>query len=196
MDVRTERTLRSLQAALLALAKERPLESITVSDIVAEANINRSTFYQHYSDKETLLADALDTATDDAGAQLPDIEGPIDEPPAALFSYLEHLEENAELYRRVLGAHGSAAVSARLRDRIHAIVLDAVTKSRVDDFDGIPIDVVAAGIAGSALSVIEAWLSRDPLPPAATAADWVWRVLIGPVAPGQWPGARTSTVAP
>ncbi|MCW4385995.1 TetR/AcrR family transcriptional regulator [Salinibacterium sp. SYSU T00001] len=184
MDVRSERTLRSLQAALLALAKERPLEAITVSDIVAQADVNRSTFYQHYSDKETLLADALDAATEDAGARLPDIDAPLEEPPAALRHYLEHLEENAELYRRVLGPGGSAAVAARLRGRIHSIVLEAVARVGAPGFEGLPLDVVAAGIAGSALSVIEAWLARDPLPSADTATEWVWRVLIGPV--GVW----------
>lgn len=179
MDVRTERTLRSLQDALLALARERPLDAITVSDIVARANVNRSTFYQHYSDKETLLADAIDTATGDAGARLPEIETPLDGPPAALLDYLTHLEENAELYRRVLG--GSTTVAARLRDRIRTIVLDAITKAGAPGFEGMPLDVVAAGITGSALGVIEAWLNHDPLPPAATASEWVWRVLIGPV---------------
>jgi AcrR family transcriptional regulator len=183
MDVRSERTLRSLQAALLALAKERSLDAITVSDIVARANVNRSTFYQHYSDKETLLVDAIDTATEDAGARLPTIESPLDEPPAALFEYLEHLEENAELYRRVLGASGSTAVATRLRERIRAIALDAITNAGAPGFEGLPFDVLAAGIAGSALGVIEAWLARDPLPPASVASDWVWRVLIGPVRP-------------
>lgn len=181
MDVRTERTIRSLQAALLELARERSLDAITVSDIVSRANVNRSTFYQHYSDKETLLLDALDTAAGDAGASLPELVGPLDGPPAALHSYLEHLEENAELYRRVLGANGSPVVAARLRDRIHGIVRDTLTRVGAPGFEGLPVDIVAAGIAGSALGVIEAWLEREPLPSAATASDWVWRVLVGPV---------------
>ncbi|WP_403021503.1 TetR/AcrR family transcriptional regulator [Salinibacterium sp. GXW1014] len=181
MDVRSERTLRSLQDALLALARERPLDAITVSDIVTRANVNRSTFYQHYSDKETLLADAIDTATGDAGARLPAIEEPLHEPPTALLDYLRHLEENADLYRRVLS--GSTTVAARLRERIRAIVLETITDVGAPGYAGMPLDVVAAGITGSALGVIEAWLARDPLPPAGTASDWVWRVLTGPVTP-------------
>lgn len=180
MDVRIERTRRSLQDALLALARERPLEAISVSDIVARANVNRSSFYQHYSDKDSLLADALDSATDDAGAHLPDLAEPTEAPPEALLMYLAHFEENVELYRRVFGEHGSAAVAARLRTRIRGIVVEALTRVDASGFEDLPIDVVAAGIAGSATGVIEAWLAIDPLPSPETAANWVWRVLMGP----------------
>ena len=180
MDVRVERTRRALQEALFTLARERPLDEVTIADIAARAGVNRSTFYQHYSDKETLLADALDATAEAAGAALPGLVEPPHEPPQALFAVLEHFEENADLYRRVLGAPGSAVVAARLRRRIEMIVSDGVVKSGTRAFEGLPLDVVAAGIAGSALGVIEAWLARDPRPPAAIAAVWVWRVLLGP----------------
>lgn len=181
MDVRTERTLRALQDALLALARERPLDAITVSDIVARAAVNRSTFYQHYSDKETLLVDALDAVAEAVGATLPAEVPPLDQPPTALTAYLEHLRDNADLYRRVLGDHGSAAVAAHLRARIRSLVTDAVAQTGAPGFGGMPVDVLAAGLTGSALGVIEAWLARDPLPPVVTAVDWVWQVLMGPV---------------
>ena len=60
MDARVVRTRRSLQESLFALARERPLEELTVADIVQRAGVNRSSFYQHYADKDTLLADAID----------------------------------------------------------------------------------------------------------------------------------------
>lgn len=184
MDVRVERTRRALQDALFALARERPLEEVTVADIVSAAGVNRSSFYQHYSDKETLLADALDAAAERAGAALPDRPVPLHGPPQALFDYLAHFDANAEIYRRVLGPHGSAVVMARLRSSLEAIVREAVTRSGTRAFEGLPLDVVGAGIAGSALGVIEAWLSRDPRPSVETAAEWIWRVLVGPG--GSW----------
>ena len=180
MDVRVERTRRALQEALFELARERPLDEVPVAEIAARAGVNRSTFYQHYSDKETLLADALDATAEAAGAALPEFIEPLSDPPQALVAFLQHFEENADLYRRVLGSPGSAVVAARLRRWIETIVGVGVVKSGTRAFDGLPLDVVSAGIAGSVLGVIEAWLARDPSPPAATAADWVWRVLRGP----------------
>ena len=139
----------------MALAGERPLEDITIGDIVAAADVNRSSFYQHYSDKETLLADALDSAAEEAGAMLTVDEEPGEAPPQALVTYLEYLERNAELYRRVLGEYGSPVASARLRARIELIVIEGLTRFGGAGFAGLPVDIVAAGITGSALGVVQ-----------------------------------------
>jgi len=180
MDPRASRTRASLQAALLALAREHELDEITIADIVERAEVNRSSFYQHYSDKEALLAEALEAEVDELSGTIRTSPPTVDDDvPAELVLYLAHIADNAAVYRRVLGDHGSALVAARLRGQIEHIVRDAVATARPDAFTGVPLDVVAAGIAGTALGVITAWLMRDPVPPIDTAADWLWRVLIG-----------------
>lgn len=179
MDLRVERTRHSLQDALFDLARERPLEELTVADIAHRAGVNRSSFYQHYSDKDTLLADALDTAVEQAGTFLPEEITAPDGPQRALLAYLRHIDERADLYRRVLGRHGSAAVAARLRDRMEAVARQGLARMGTQTLDGMPLDVVSAGIAGSALGVIEVWITRDPRPSIEIAANWVWRVLAG-----------------
>ncbi|MGO4103400.1 TetR/AcrR family transcriptional regulator [Leifsonia sp. YAF41] len=185
MDVRVERTRRSLQQALLALAQEHPPGDITIAGIVERAGVNRSSFYQHYSDKETLLADALDMVESEAGAMVPVFDGPLPEhPPADLVAYLQHFETNAALYRLVLCEGGSSVAAGRIRARLESAASAGVAASGSRAFDGLPPDVVGAGIAGSALGVIAVWLDREPRPPVETAADWVWRVLIGPGLPG------------
>ena len=181
MDTRVERTRRSLQQALLELARESALDDITIGDIALRAGVNRSSFYQHYSDKETLLADALDAAELEAGAPIPAFNGALPfHAPADFVAYLAHFETNAELYRIVLGERGSSVASARLRARFASVASAGVLSSGSRAFDGVPLDVVGAGIAGSVLAVIEAWLSSDPRPSVETAAEWMWRVLVGP----------------
>ncbi|ALJ18675.1 TetR/AcrR family transcriptional regulator [Microbacterium sp. No. 7] len=180
MDPRVARTRRSLQLALLELARERPFESITVGDIAERAGVNRSSFYQHFSDKEVLLADALDAIIEEAGSHVPVAPDTLDAPPAALFGYLEHVDANAALYRMALGEHGSATVMKRLRERIGILVRERVDATGPGTpFEGLPVDIVAAGIAGSALGVIRAWLDRDPRPSPRTAAAWVWQMMLG-----------------
>lgn len=183
------RTRASLQDALLELSRERSLDEITVADIADRAGVNRSSFYQHYSDKDMLLADALDAAVEETGARLAMLSGPITGPPEELLLYLEHIEQNAALYRRILGDHGSALVTARVRDRIERVAMEGISHADATGFDGVPIEVVAAGITGSALGVVRAWLEREPRPSVETAAGWLWRVLLGPG------GAWTTTPA-
>jgi AcrR family transcriptional regulator len=176
MDPRVARTRRSLQESLLALARQRSLDDITIADIVERAGVNRSSFYQHYADKDTLLADALEEALGEVSA--PIVPDPEFRMPPALLAYLQHLADNAALYRRVLGPHGSALVANRLRARVRQIAQQHLEAG--DAIEGLPADIAAAGIVGSALGVVTAWIALDPLPPAEVAADWVWRTLLGP----------------
>lgn len=192
MDPRIARTRQSLQAALFELARERDLDDISIADIAERAGVNRSSFYQHYSDKDTLLADAIDAVAEDSGADLPEFREITSEAPPILVGYLRHVEENAAVYARIFGAHGSPVTVARLRSRIQAIAAAAVATSPANDLDDIPPDIQAAGLTGSVLGVLESWLNLDPRPPVETAVSWLWRILLGPI--GRDP--RGSATAP
>lgn len=50
-----ERTDRDITNALLNVMDQKAFEKITVQDILDEAMVNRSTFYQHFSDKYAIL---------------------------------------------------------------------------------------------------------------------------------------------
>ncbi len=61
MDARVRGTRDALGDAIVALMHEKPFESITVQHVLDRANVSRSTFYAHYSDKNDLfLSDADD----------------------------------------------------------------------------------------------------------------------------------------
>ncbi|WP_062307471.1 TetR/AcrR family transcriptional regulator [Demequina subtropica] len=178
MDVRIVRTRRRLQEALVALASERGLDDISVSDIVAEAGVNRSTFYQHYSDKETLLADALDAVAEEAGAGMSGlILGAA--PPEPLVRFLEHVEAHADLYRRVFTEPGYGAVLTRLRLRSREAIRDLAPDVDEISRKRLPVDVVAAGLTGLVLGVVGEWLLAEDRPPAAEAAGWIWSIVLG-----------------
>ena len=50
MDLRIEKTERSIVRAFLKLRAEKPLEKIRVKELCEKAEINKSTFYAHYRD--------------------------------------------------------------------------------------------------------------------------------------------------
>lgn len=185
MDPRVARSRTQLQDALMALAREFRLDEITVADITAKAGVNRSTFYQHYADKETLLAHALQEAVDAMATDLLDTGHPEDDlrMPAQLMSYLVHIQDNAALYRRVLGDHGSGLVESQFRQHIGVIAANLIDELLPEGVSPIPVDVIGEGMAGTALGVVTAWLRRDPLPPAEVAAEWLWPMLVGWLAP-------------
>jgi AcrR family transcriptional regulator len=59
VDRRVRRTRDRLGDALVALVQEKAFEEITVQDVLDRAGVGRSTFYEHYKDKDDLfLSDA------------------------------------------------------------------------------------------------------------------------------------------
>ena len=58
-DRRVRRTRAALREALLALMTEKGYEAVTVQDLIDRADIGRSTFYSHFTDKTDLLHDML-----------------------------------------------------------------------------------------------------------------------------------------
>lgn len=61
---RVQFTKNALREAMIELITEKPLTSITVKDVCARADINRSTFYLHYKDVDSLLVEVEDYAID------------------------------------------------------------------------------------------------------------------------------------
>jgi len=55
LDPRVKRTRQLLQQAFFDLVREKTLDSITVQDIAARAEVNRATFYAHFEDKNALI---------------------------------------------------------------------------------------------------------------------------------------------
>ena len=55
MDIRIKKTKKAIADAFLTMASQKPIEKITVTDIIKEAQINKSTFYAHYHDIYDLM---------------------------------------------------------------------------------------------------------------------------------------------
>jgi AcrR family transcriptional regulator len=182
VDPRIAKTKLRLQEALFELVSERGIDDVSVGDIADRAGVNRTTFYLHYSDKETLLADALDLVAARSGAHLDEIDPESAEPPLALVEFFAHVDDYAGLYRRIFTEPGYGAALARLRG--HAV--DAIEHRVALVPGGVPIDApvtfISAGIAGSILGMIGAWLESEARATPADAARWAWAVVPRPPA--------------
>ena len=58
-DRRIQKTEALLRDALAALVREKPYDDIVVKEILARANVGRSTFYTHFRDKDELLLSGI-----------------------------------------------------------------------------------------------------------------------------------------
>lgn len=64
VDRRIMRTRQSLKDAYISLINEKEFSAISITDIVNRSNLNRSTFYAHFQDKEDLLSSMINELID------------------------------------------------------------------------------------------------------------------------------------
>lgn len=181
-DPRARRTRAQLMAALVELATHRDLDEISISELAAEAGVNRATFYLHYSDKEGLLLDAISEVTEEislgaaaaSGEELID----ADQAPSHTLTFFAELDRHAALYRRVLGPAGSPAVVAHLRDGIQGAITEEMHHRSAGRIDDRSISRVGAFVAGGVIAAATTWLDDDDRPPADEEAAAVWRMVL------------------
>ena len=159
-DARVVRTRAALHRAATRLASERAVSAITVSDLAAEAGINRATFYKHYmSPNEALAAPLRD---DLAVVRARDVSGA-----ASLATVIEtllgdtfdHIARFTDVYATAVEQPLDGVVSNVLSEHF----TDAVTRF-MESHDGAVVAFesdpaltarfIGSGVAGT----VEAWL--------------------------------------
>jgi AcrR family transcriptional regulator len=156
------------RAALLRafgdLVTTRRYSELRIGDIVERAGVGRSTFYEHFSGKDGILAASIRgpfSALVDSTVRSANT--------AELVALLEHFWHNRAIARGVFMGPVRAKVSAVLAQMIEQ-QLDAAGKGRATRLL-IPARLVAAQLAESLLAPITAWLTGVAHCPAITLAD-------------------------
>ncbi len=112
---RVQFTKNALREAMIELITEKPLTSITVKDVCARADINRSTFYLHYKDVDSLLVEVEDYAIDYINLRFSSPEHAFDE----LAAFLNHLKATPRVYKLFFalgGERGDPRFNRRLQE--------------------------------------------------------------------------------
>lgn len=127
------RSRKLINDALADLLAEKPLEKITVTDVVRRADINRGTFYAHYRDIPDVV-DHLIQQTFSAirDAMLANLPAPADLGSALLLAIQAFLEEDLDFYRKLLN---SSAFNV-MQEQLVAVVLEFMLEYKDQFFDG------------------------------------------------------------
>ena len=150
-DPRRRRTRQDLLAAFFSLVLSRRYHEIRVADVLARSGVGRSTFYEHFSNKDALLSASL--------------EGPFQilaklvRPEAdanRVQAILEHFWDNRALARSLFQGAALRIVRRTLVGHVEA-ALDRDQRSRLR----IPVRLAAHSLADGMFSPITAWLSGE-----------------------------------
>ncbi|MEO3856880.1 TetR/AcrR family transcriptional regulator [Acrocarpospora sp. B8E8] len=171
-DRRVRRTRQTIQRAMVELMLDKGYDKVTVTDIIDRADVGRSTFYAHFTDKRDVLFSNLGEL--DFLRPSPQGEGPLFSFGLAMF---EHVAEQGPLVRALLGSKGGGVVMARA-EQILAAVVRAELQAR-GAIASARLDLVVTGVVGAFMAMLRGWLDGEV---TATPAelDTAFRAFVTP----------------
>ena len=149
VDRRVRKTKAQLRAGLARLMQKKSIKEITVKELVDEVDINRSTFYLHYSDIYQML-ESIENELMDEIAQVIE-EHPLDlVKNGSSYPMIEHiftiLDNNKDICIALLGKNGDT------------VLRQLSGKFAADNHD---VEYVYAFCLNGCVGMIKAWLSSE-----------------------------------
>ena len=160
-DRRSKRTRQMLGSALTELMLEKQYDAITVQDILDRANVGRSTFYAHYSDKEDLLMSEIERVIHllagytahsghGQGRLLPSLE------------FFRHVQEQRRLVQAFIWGRGAEMLMRDFQIQVSkAVEQNLHSLTGQESADSIPLSVLANFVASTFLMLLRWWFEDD-----------------------------------
>lgn len=179
-DRRVRKTKLALRNALAKLMIEKRIQSITVKELCEKCDINRGTFYLHYTDVPDLLykieAELLEQMEELlSGFSLlqvtPDKQNPV------LYVIFSYLAENADICRVLLSENGDIAFVEKVKDVVRHKFMDEwsrrfpMTKNDKSDF-------IYNFIVSGSIGVLQKWLVEPSSYTPAAMAELIEAIVV------------------
>ncbi|MFD0679662.1 MULTISPECIES: TetR/AcrR family transcriptional regulator [unclassified Paenibacillus] len=167
-DRRIHRTRSTILDAFVSLIFEKGFPSISVKDITANADINRSTFYAHYQDKFDLLDKLIKEKLEELSHLIhPTPSSPIaysgnfDEPDPFFILLFTHLTENQRFYKAMLFKLEPEVFTVKMYEVIRESFYARIANMKMERKLSVPMDILLNYSSSSVMGVILNWIN-DP----------------------------------
>jgi AcrR family transcriptional regulator len=160
-DLRSRRTRRWLQEALIVLMKEKSFREIQITDITDRAQVSRPAFYLHFHSKEELLLSHVDVVFEEFQTELSSevAAGQIDRKKFSIMLF-KYWERYAQTLRMVIQAENPDIFLQRLKEYVRAIMKEIAAKTRKPAIDPRLQELVVGYVAGGAYMLLTQWISN------------------------------------
>ncbi len=165
-DRRSDRTRDEIKSALTTLVFANGFENVTVQKIIHEAGCARSTFYEHFGNKD----DVLRACMEQFFSVIADCVQCPDEP-EALRRVLDHLWQNRRLADPIFTGQARVVLARQQADLIE-IRLRTLADGRPL---ALPSRLAAIQIAEAQLALIDSWLRGRAFSPVKQLAAGIQR---------------------
>ncbi len=156
-DRRVRYTKMVLKESFISLLKQKPVNKITIKEICEGADINRATFYAHYSDQFDFLHQIENELIDDINRYLAHYSfgATNDESLHVIETIMKYIKENGELCAILLGDSGDIAFQKQIMMIVRNLSVAEWAKNTVGE-DG--TEYIYSFLTSGCIGVIQKWL--------------------------------------
>ncbi len=154
-DLRVVKTKKNLYNGLLLLMKDTSFEDLKVSDICSISLVNRSTFYDHFSDKYELLAALINDLEEELSVKLENnksFESVKDYYMSMIEILFQHISDNIDIYSSVIKTNNNGIASDMFKEAILKDVRKTLENSSIKNVN-IPNDIISLFYVSAVISV-------------------------------------------
>jgi AcrR family transcriptional regulator len=167
-DRRYVRSRRMLHDAAISLIEERGIDGFNVSDVTDRADLNRSTFYSHFKDKNDLVhfceveffdelsdieAEMADVSPEELGMAYIGLK-----PLQPLVDIFEFLGKHSGLLNALIGPNGDIGFERRMLDTVCNTIVDRVLSPKYKENRTKMVDYYVAYFSHASLGVVRTWI--------------------------------------
>lgn len=160
-DRRVIKTKRAIKNALMHLLNDRDINDITISDIAAQADINRKTFYNYYSGVHEVIDEMEDEIISHVDEALTDIDF-IDnlENPYLIFEKLTSvISTDMDTFGYLLGMNTNVGLLSKMVDLLKAKVKSVILP--VVELDELRLNLMLEFMITGMVAVYKRWFNSD-----------------------------------
>lgn len=161
-EKKRELTRNKIVNSFIEVSKEKGVEGVTVSDIIKKAQINRSTFYRHYTDKidlEEQIEDQIIGEIKAANSDLKETDNKDIESAAKKFIYrfLTVIENNQPVLEVMISENGDIRFPIKMLKFFSEMVV-STTNVFAHDMSSKDKKLFSAFNASTALGIVVFWI--------------------------------------
>lgn len=161
-DRRILKTKKAIYEALVELMQKKKLNSITVTELAAQADINRKTFYTYYS----TVNDVLDEGINELITSLKDLLCAMSEDynmfsPQTLFAFLNTIMSDADIARDLFASDNGSLLFNRLQKALQETLLkELVNRDIKMNVPAEQYPLISNFVAGGMISAYYEWITN------------------------------------
>lgn len=166
MDRRQQKTRKAIFNAFGTLLSQKSFSKITVQDIIDEANIGRTTFYDHFETKDYLLKEMCADLFAHVFSDKLSAEGTHDftfktgNPQAMVTHILYHLLDNERNILGLLTSESSELFLGFFREYLSELISDHMLNDLEPSVQKVPEDFLVNHISSSFVGMIQWWVKN------------------------------------